>query len=164
MDTPTADSDVRSRAQELHRQFDWETTCGLTGAQYAAHMDAISQDLRARPIDVPTLECLLALEREKAVAEYKAQQLTDKNFSRLSSTPQERGRAGGKARGEKYAPLREKAMELASAGGYPNALAAGKAIKSDILALAAELRVPLTEDQASERIAEWLRAQAFDLL
>lgn len=164
MDDQTPDKYVRARAQELCRQFDWKATYGATEAEYAAHMQEVDEDLRARPIDARTLVCLLALERENADVEHTAWLRMQDDFRENRRTRQESGQMGGKARGDRFAPLKEKALELALAGRYPNPHAAAVAIESAILALAADLNLSLSEFRATQTIADWLRSLAFDLL
>ncbi|MBN3779797.1 hypothetical protein G3O06_19865 [Burkholderia sp. Ac-20345] len=150
---------AQTRAEELYRLFDWETV----GSEYAARMGKINEDLRARPIDACVLECLLALVREDAAATREALLDTLNDFSSIKKSKAESGRSGGKARGRKYAPLRALALELAIAGGYPNAKAAGDAIESNVRALAEELKVDFSADRGSQTIADWLRDAGFDL-
>lgn len=151
---------AQARAEELYRLFDWETV----GGEYAARMGKINEDLRARPVDACVLECLLALAREDAATTREELLNTLNDFSPIKKSKSESGRSGGKARGKKFAPLRTLALEMAIAGGFPNANAAAEAIEPDIHAVAAALKVDFSADRGRQTIADWLRKAGFDLI
>ncbi|MGR3909991.1 hypothetical protein Q3A80_23400 [Burkholderia sp. SR8] len=69
----------------------------------------------------------------------------------------ERGRRGGEAKADRYAPLKQAAVRLASEGQYRSANHAAKRICAAILAMPEAANTGLSKDRAEKTIAQWLR-------
>jgi hypothetical protein len=72
-----------------------------------------------------------------------------------------KARSGGLKRAERYAPLIERARELAAAGGYPSKRQAAKKIRDEIFVLSVEKGTPLAAEQAETTIYSWLKGMTF---
>lgn len=151
----------RKRAREIYEHLELSAAEWATPEQYREHLARVDADLAARPIDAQTLELLLALERERAAADYQAR--VDE-FAAVVLTESERGALGPPAKAKKKEPLREAAVRMAIEGGYANIHAAATALRDEILALARRLNITTSEDRAVTDISEWLKAAGFDLV
>lgn len=72
-----------------------------------------------------------------------------------------KARSGGAKRAERYEPLRQRARELAAAGGYPSRRQAAKKIRDEIFALSVKNKTPLKAEQAEITIYGWLKDMTF---
>jgi len=82
-------------------------------------------------------------------------------FHVLLNSARTHAASGGRGRSDSYEPLRQFALEAVKKRIYPSRRNAALRIKPEVLKLAAELRIPLSEQQAERTITGWLQDVPF---
>lgn len=69
--------------------------------------------------------------------------------------------SGGRGRSDSYEPLRQFSLQAVKERAYPSRRNAALSIKTAVLKLASELRIPMSEQQAEKTITGWLKDVPF---